>query len=164
MFLTCPIIGHIISPISPLLTSFSVNFRHVCLRCYVSWYTTNKPLFLTINMSWFKSLLLLTSLYTKGVWVRIPVGRAPLPYMQMRGGLPVYRDCVVIGRSAIVTSNGSGRYKRIIQNGSTSVILPTYTKGIKRGPIIVIWVVPRKVSWDWSIIIKFINKNLKYSQ
>ena len=50
---------------STLLTSFSVIFRHACLQCYVSRFTTNSLLFLIINMSWFKSLSLLTSQYTK---------------------------------------------------------------------------------------------------
>ena len=36
-----------------------------CLWCYVSQFTTNKLPFLIINMSWFKLLSLLTSLYTK---------------------------------------------------------------------------------------------------
>ena len=57
----------LICSISTLLNWFSVNFHHACLQCYVTWFHINKPLFLIINMSWFKLLLLLTSLHTKVV-------------------------------------------------------------------------------------------------
>ena len=106
---------------STLLTSFSVIFRHACLWCYVSCFTTNSPLFLIINMSWFKSLSLLLSPYTKSV-------RPDTNYIFPLTTLKICSKDFTICQSGFIfypmLNKGIENYQRLLKLGQSGELSP----------------------------------------